>query len=133
MSLRWLLQTLQFSLSQIHSSVYDHVKQTFQVPTLAPPQNLSRIFLALDPAALKIVDDTGLRPLHLVLEALDKGVPSWWNETFWADSAGGPDWVAPVPTTSTVTRTTTSTQDLESLLCNMTEVPCAHTVKFETF
>eukprot|EP00435_Cladocopium_sp_Y103_P068480 s1255_g31.t1 len=96
-----------------------------QVPKLAPAQNLSRIFLALDPAALKIVDDTGLRPLHLVLEALDRGVPPWWNESFWADSAGGPDWVAPLPTTSTMTRTTTSTQDLESLLCP--EVDCLPT------
>lgn len=96
-----------------------------QVPKLAPAQNLSRIFIALDPAALKIVDDTGLRPLHSVLEALDRGVPSWWNESFWADSAGGPGWVAPLPTTSTMTRTTTSTQDLESLLCP--EVDCLPT------
>ena len=92
-----------------------------QVPKLAPTQNLSRIFLALDPA-LTFVDDTGLRPLHSVLEALDRGVPSWWNESFWADSAGGPDWVAPLPTTSTMTRTTTSTQDLESLLCSVAEL-----------
>lgn len=43
----------------------------------------------------------------------------------WADSAGGPGWVAPLPTTSTMTRTTTSTQDLESLLCP--EVDCLPT------
>ena len=88
-----------------------------QEASLAPVRNLSRIFVALDPAALKIVDNSGLRPLHTLLQALDKGLPSWWNESYWGDSAGGPDWEIPVPTTSTATRTTTRTQDLESLLC----------------
>lgn len=90
-----------------------------QEASLAPVRNLSRIFVALDPAALKIVDNSGLRPLHTLLQALDKGLPSWWNESYWGDSAGGPDWEIPVPTTSTATRTTTRTQDLESLLCRL--------------
>lgn len=89
-----------------------------QVPKLAPTQNLSDVFSALDPAALKVVDNTGFRPLHLVLEALDKGLPSWWNASYWADSAGGPEWEIPIPRTSTITRTTTSTvADLWAVLC----------------
>ena len=96
--------------------------------SLAPVRNLSRIFVALDPAALKIVDNSGLRPLHTLLQALDTGLPSWWNESYWGDSAGGPDWEVPVPTTSTATRTTTRTQDLESLLCCLAQLG----VKIET-
>ena len=93
-----------------------------EVPKLAPTQNLSEIFSALSSPPL-ISALSSQRPLHLMLEALEKGLPSWWNESYWQESAGGPHWEPPVPVTSTMTRTTTSTMsDLYSLLCTFAEL-----------
>ncbi|CAJ1437050.1 unnamed protein product [Effrenium voratum] len=87
-----------------------------QVPSLAPAV-LSDIFASLDP----VVGSDSMRPLQSMLQSLDEGLPSWWNESFWAESAGGPDWQPPIPQTTTPatqTRTSTTAVDLRSFLCS---------------
>lgn len=86
-----------------------------EVPALAPTQRLAAVLAALEPAVLNLNDT--IRPLHTVLAALEEGLPSEWDASYWSSAPGGPDWEPPLPTATSTTWTSTSTIDVESLLC----------------
>ena len=88
-----------------------------QVPALAPTQRLAAVLAALEPAVLNLNDT--IRPLHTVLAALEEGLPSEWDASYWSSAPGGPDWEPPLPTATSTTWTSTSTIDVESLLCDL--------------
>eukprot|EP00931_Biecheleriopsis_adriatica_P040733 TRINITY_DN23337_c0_g1_i1.p1 TRINITY_DN23337_c0_g1~~TRINITY_DN23337_c0_g1_i1.p1 ORF type:complete len:4853 (-),score=966.29 TRINITY_DN23337_c0_g1_i1:13-14571(-) len=102
-----------------------------EVPERSPGKGLAAILDALEPAVLMIPDDTGLRPLHVVLQALDAALPKEWSASFWAESVGGPDWEPPeaklLTTSTTTTTTTTTTLDFEAYRrerCEETATEC---------
>ncbi|CAE7214372.1 psiR [Symbiodinium sp. CCMP2592] len=88
-----------------------------EVPALAPTQRLADVLAALEPIVLNLNDTTGLRPLHTVLAALEEGLPSEWDANYWSNAPGGPGWEPPLPTATSTTWTSTSTIDMESVLC----------------
>ena len=94
-----------------------------KVPALAPTQSLGDILAALAPAVANLQDATGLRPLDTVLKALEEGLPSEWDASYWSSAPGGPGWEPPLPTSTSTTWTRTTTVDLSALLCH----PPSHT------